>query len=227
MQKLISLFVYTMFVTGCATVEAPPSFAVQVSSLAAADAATHRTYTLLSADPEVDVGDLQFQEFARYIEYALHERGFVAAPDESDADVAILLGYGIGDPNKEQYTYAVPTFGQTGISSASTIGSTTYFQRSFGVTGYVPATGTVTTYRRHIWIGGYDLGHYRDTEEALQIWSTTITSTGSSGDLRLVFPVMVAAAKPFLATNTQQQREVRLEENDPEVILVKTATQPR
>jgi hypothetical protein len=224
-RKLITLFAYMMLFTGCATVEAPPTFNVEVSSLAAPSASTYRTYILLSADPEVDVGDLQFQEFARYIEHALHERGFVVATDESEADVAIMLGYGIGDPNTEQYSYAVPTFGQTGVSSASSYGNTTYFQPSFGVTGYVPVSGSVTTYRRHIWIGGYDLGHYHETEEAVQIWSTTVTSTGSSGDLRRVFPVMVAAAKPYVATNTQQQRELSLKEDHPEVIRLKGAAQ--
>jgi hypothetical protein len=227
MRNLITLFAAMLFITGCATVEAPTPFYVEVSSLAAPGAASHRTYVLLSANPEVESGDLQFQEFARYIEYVLQERGFVAAADESKADVAIMLGYGIGDPKTERYSYAVPTFGQTGISSASTIGNTTYFQPSFGVTGYVPVNRTATTYKRHIWIGGYDLGHYRETEEAVQIWSTTITSTGWSGDLRRVFPVMVAAAKAYVATNTQQQREVSLLEDSPEVIQVKASAQVR
>jgi hypothetical protein len=66
-----------------------------------------------------------------------------------------------------------------------------------------------------------DLSEYRKSKKEVQLWKTTVTSTGSSGDLRRVFPVMVTASKPHIATNSGQQIKVKIRENDPNILEIK------
>jgi hypothetical protein len=159
--------------------------------------------------------------------------GFVPAKKAEDADVAVVLSYGIGDPQTQQYTYSLPLWGQTGVSSAYTYGTltaygntatysgmTTYTPR-YGVTGYATQTGSVTTYFRYALITGYDFKEFRESNKQTQIWRTVITSSGVSGDLRQVFPVMMGAGMPYLASSTGKQVSVQLTESDVMVRAVK------
>jgi hypothetical protein len=66
-----------------------------------------------------------------------------------------------------------------------------------------------------------DLDEYKRTQKALPIWKTTVTSTGSSGDLRLVFPVLVAASVPYIGTNTGKKVDVTIKEDDKLVVQIK------
>ena len=130
------------------------------------------------------------------------------------AELAVFLSYGIGDPEKSEYSYSLPVWGQTGVSSSYTSGSvnvygnsgtysgTTTYTPSYGVTGYQNIQGSNTTFTRHAFLTAYDLEEYRRTEKEKIIWDTRIASTGSSGDLRLVFPIMIAAAIDHIGTNT-------------------------
>jgi hypothetical protein len=52
-------------------------------------------------------------------------------------------------------------------------------------------------------------------------WKLYIDSTGSSGDLRRVFPVMIAAARDHLGKNTQGQVEISIDETDPKIAEIK------
>ena len=61
----------------------------------------------------------------------------------------------------------------------------------------------------------------------VQLWTTTVTSTGSSGDLRRVFPALAAAAKPYIGTNTGQIVEVELPENGKAMMEIKGLTDQR
>ena len=212
-------------ISGCATV-GQPQFHVTVDSLASPTAQEQRTYLLLPGNKGVTWDDLQFQEYALYVMRALHAQGFVSAERAEDADVAIVLSYGIGDPQTQQYTYSLPVWGQTGVSSAHTYGTataygnmatysgTTTYTPTYGVTGYSTHTGSVTTYFRYALLTGYDFKEFRDSSKQVQLWRTTITSSGTSGDLRRVFPVLISASLPYLATNTGKQIPVELYESD-------------
>jgi len=66
-----------------------------------------------------------------------------------------------------------------------------------------------------------DLEEYRRSEKVVQIWKTTVTSRGTSGDLRRVLPVLVAAAKPYIGINTGKQVGVTLREEEKAVLEIK------
>jgi hypothetical protein len=62
---------------------------------------------------------------------------------------------------------------------------------------------------------------YKQEKKLAQVWRSTITSTGSSGDLRRVFPVMLAGSANCLATNTGQKIEIALDEENAAVLYIK------
>lgn len=190
-------------------------------------------YLLFPGNEAVTWEDLQFQEYAQYLMRVLNSQGFVSADKAEDADVAIVLSYGIGDPQTHQYSYALPVWGETGVSSSHTYGIATAFGNSasysgtttytptYGITGYTTQLGSVTSDFRYALIPGYDFKAFKDSNKQVQLWRTTITSTGSSGDLRQVFPILISAAVPYLASNTGKQVPVRLYESDEIVRKVK------
>jgi hypothetical protein len=110
----------------------------------------------------------------------------------------------------------VSTFGSTGTYSATTTYTPTY-----GITGYIPQTGERVTYFRFVLLDAYDIASYQRDGKLVQVWRTTVTSIGGSGDLRRVFPVMITAAQPFLGTNSGKKVEIGLEEDAPSVLQVK------
>ena len=66
-----------------------------------------------------------------------------------------------------------------------------------------------------------DFDEYKANKKEVQLWKTTVTSTGSSGDLRRVFPILVAASQQYIGKNTGQKVEVNLSEGDARVIEIK------
>jgi hypothetical protein len=53
------------------------------------------------------------------------------------------------------------------------------------------------------------------------IWKVKMISTGPSGDLRLIFPVMIGAGKEYIGTNTGKSIRVIIAEDDDRVLAVK------
>lgn len=224
--------VFAVFLSGCATI-GQPQFNVFVDSLASPEAKEKRTYLLLPGNEGATWDDLQFQEYAVYVMRMLEMQGFVPAREMEEADVAIVLSYGIGDPQATQYSYTLPMWGKTGISSSKTYGNATTYGNtisysgttthtpSYGITGYSTHIGTAISYFRYALISGYDLEALRESERQIQLWKTTITSTGSSGDLRQVFPVLIGASAPYIARNSGRRISVQLYENDKAVKAIK------
>ncbi len=190
-------------------------------------------YILLPSEEGVDINNLEFIEFSAYVERALSSKGMTRVNEFNSAETAVFLSYGIGDPEKNNYSYSLPVWGQTGVASSYTTGTvntysntatftgTTTYVPQYGITGSQSLEGSYTTYTRHIFLTAYDLVEYRQSEKELMIWDTRIVSTGSSGDLRRVFPVMIAAAINHLGTNTNRILNVTLKEEDDEVRFIK------
>lgn len=207
---------------------------VAVDALAGVSARSKRTYFLVPGNENVDEGDLQFREYANYVERALVARGFTPASDRQSAEVAIALEYGIGDPQTFSHTRSIPIFGQTGVSSSRTYGTvtpnagggasysgTTYNSPQWGITGFSQRTETQTYYVRYARITGYDWMEFRDSQRQAELWKTTITSAGHSVDLRMVFPMMIGAAMPYLAEDTGQRMEVQIGDKDEALAVVR------
>lgn len=230
-HRFLLVVITVTLLTGCATVH--QSYNVNVDSINAPQTEFKTKYLLLSGIKDVGEDDLQFREYAGYVDRALAMIGYTKATSFDEAEIAVYLSYGIGDPESHTYSYSVPTWGQTGVSSSTTYGTvnvygntasysgTTTYTPQYGVTGSRTHVGTIITYFRYMILDAIDLEEYGETEEKRQLWKTTVTSTGTSGDLRQVFPVLVAASKEYFGTNTGKKVRVILYENDERVIEVK------
>ncbi len=209
-------------------------FTVQVDSLRDPGAAVRTRYVLVPAVENVRENDLQYREFATYIRRALAQRGFTEASPET-ADLSILVTYGIGNPETRAHTYSVPVFGQTGGGTATYSGSsvgpggstfshgTINQPAQFGVVGSVTKNRSVTTYFRFLTLEAVDLATYRQTQAIVPLWKTTVSSTGTSPDLRLVFPVLVGAAADYVGTDTGRQVRIDIRDTDPRVLRIRDA----
>ncbi len=234
MKKYFIALSTILFLQGCAV---GPQYHVNVDSISAPEASSKTIYILFPGVKGVEAGDLQYREYAGYVERTLSSLGYIKADNIAAADIAIFLGYGIGDPETHQFTYSLPTYGKTGVSSSNTYGTvntygntatysgTTTYTPTYGVTGSTTHTGSRTTYFRYLLLDAVDLDEYRKTEKEVQLWKTTVTSTGSSGDLRQVFPILVAASKQYIGSNTGKKVKVILSESDNRVTEVKGLVQ--
>ncbi len=82
------------------------------------------TYYIESAKNEVASSDLEFMEYADYLEKALEVQGAKRIFDKREAMLCVLLDYSIND-NSYNTTVPVPIWGETGISSITTRSNTT------------------------------------------------------------------------------------------------------
>ena len=211
-----------------------PEFHVNVDSISSGEVTNDSKCMLLPAEPNDVANQLEYKEYAQYVKRALEKKAFKVTDNADEANVVVFLKYGISEPHESVYSYSTPVWGQTGISSSHTMGSihsygggmasysgTTTYTPQYGITGYQSHIGTRVTYTRFVILDAYDLERYKETNEEVQLWRTTATSTGSSGDLRLVFPIMVAASSEYIGENTGKQILLILFENDKRVKEIK------
>lgn len=209
-----------VLLSGCA-----PKIDVTIDSISSIQAKLQNRFILLPNDEEIPPTDLQFLEYARYIENALVDIGFEKAMNYDDANVAIFLDYGISDPLTYTYTYTVPVYGQTGVStntsgsvyncgnSAIYSSNTTYYP-TYGIVGLSERLGTEVVYVRHFSLLAADFKEFRSSSNIAELWNTKVTSVGASCDLREVFPALVVAAKEYIASNTCKRVSVTISQDD-------------
>lgn len=227
MRKIFALAIIGLgFLVGCAHNRNVMEYHIAVDSLSSPEAEQKRTYVIFPGNKNTTLDDLQFREFSAYLNRILLSKGFTLAPSATEADLAIVLSYGIGDPQITQLSVPMPVWGQTGIASTQTtgrvnvIGNTATYSGattntpSYGVTGYNMMSVSRTEYFRFAQITGYDFTEYRKSSKELQLWRTTITSVGSNSDLRAVFPALIAAGGRYVASDTGKQLRINLKEND-------------
>lgn len=232
MRALVLCLIAVASSSSCAV---GPRYLVQVSSLADSSLPTGKSFILLPGTVGLESSDLQFREFASYVSASLQRRGYAVAQNVEHADLAIFLSYGIGDPQTAVYTRTVPVYGTIPGQSA------TINLSSYGSEGYSSTSGTVTTapqraqvgtqniteesttFFRYLILDALDLSAYPKAGKVLPLWKTLTTSSGRSGDLRLVLPILVAASEKYLGNSTGREIQVVLSESDPAVALVRSA----
>jgi len=232
--KTLQLSLFLTLCTGCASTY----FTVKVDSINSGASGKNK-YVLLSGKKDISEDDLQFQEFSKYTHFALQEKGFVLVDNIENADIATFLFYSLSEPSEHQYSYSLPVYGQTGVSSSQTYGTissygntasysgTTYNTPSYGVVGSSQHSGTRVTFTRYISLEAIDMEEHKKSGAEKQVWKTTIISTGSSGDLRRVFPVMIGAAKNYIGENTGKKVEINLSETDRRVQEMQSVLLPK
>ena len=222
--QLSATLVLTIALCGCAT-----RYLVSIDSIRdEAVFSSNKRYFIFPAIPGVPPSDLHFREYASYLRNVLTRNHFYETSPDS-ADIAVFVIYGIGDPQLHAYSFSVPIYGRTdpgaATVSSSTLGpggfatstGTITYRPRFGIVGTQSYSGTYATYFRYLILGAIDLHAYRKDSSLALIWQSTITSEGSSNDLRAVIPVMIAASGNYITTNTGKRIDVDIRENDPRI----------
>ena len=213
-ELILSVFaVLVLLIGGCVTMPVGPAgiYNVEVDSIAVADAdLKNKTYVLTSAMKNVSDDDIQFKEFARYIENALSKTGYKRL-DNENAGLIIRLAYGIGEPKTETNTKTYTT--STGYS----------YPVGWTWINVPPETETVTTksttYERFLMLEAYDSKDRRS-----QLWRTTVESKGWNSDLRVVLPHMIAAAIYNFGTDTRGKLKTAMYQNAQRVLDIMRST---
>lgn len=130
------------------------------------------TFAIASMYDDVDETDPEYQQYAQYVASVLVFNGAVWQQDPNAVEVMVMLGYGINSAAPRAYN-AVSWSGSS--ISISTITATENHARYINLQGYTKENGV-----------------------AKMAWKTQIKSEGSAGNLSIVFPVMLYAARNYL-----------------------------
>ncbi len=208
-------------------------YKVNINAISSNEPIDIKRCILIPANSDTTFEDLQYKEYAKYVKNALELRGYSFTNDIKLATTAIAIGYGIGPPEKHIYSYNIPIWGETGVSSTQTTGNihiygnyatyseTSYNTPSYGIIGYKTNIGSYTTYTRYITIGAINLKKFKKTKKISEYWHIDIFDQDKSGDLRLVFPYLIAASWVYFGEDTGKIIQTQIYENDPIIDLIR------
>jgi len=198
------------------------TFWTSVSGLSAQAPSPGTTYFLKHAsNPATDI-TLQFREYASLVERTLRSKGLVRVLDSDQAQLVVLLDYGIGDEKRTSRVYSVPTFGQTGNTATYNPGVSYRGQvqippsvtntPTMGVTG--SSTGSVvdSSYDRWLKLTAISSPEFKTNGTIRELWQVDVKSTGSSNDLRRILPIMVYAAREYIGVNTGKAVDIKVKD---------------
>lgn len=208
---------------GCA---AKAIYTVKVDSINSVDEVPAGKVIVLSGMKDVDSNDLRFKEFRAYVAKVLNQKGYTTTDDLKESEYVVFLSYLISEPreNSRVKSYSIPvytpgenynwnSYSSNGNSAFGNVSSAGSWHTESRVSSY-----SYTTYTRAIALTAFrkdDLT--QKAPKANKIWETTIVSSGSSDDLRRVFPYMLTAAQKYIGSNTRGAIEVNIRDDSPEV----------
>jgi hypothetical protein len=200
-----------------------------------------KTFYIESGDNSVSSNDVEFREYAGHVTESLRLSGATETNDKKNADLCILVNYGISD---ESYvaTIPIPVWGQTGISSIRTTSQTTgsAYGSAYGsgntVYGSAQAsaygnstTNTTTNVTPSYGITGYTsvdrkISQFRrvlniyaydnkQPSNPTMLWKTNLVSDGSSSDLRKIVPIMAYCAWGRMGKSNGEWEKLSVYEN--------------
>lgn len=205
----------SLLLTACSTAPRTMKFRTEIDSLMAVGEQQGKTlFVVLPGNAGGNDHDLQFIEFKSYIEKILANRGYTKASSLQDSNVVMILSYGVGNPEIRQFSYEVPIWNDMAYYYPM---SRYYrgFYPGYGVGGYAQRIDSYTTFRRYLVLEACEKEAYQLQQQCKQLWKTSVQSSGSSNDLRMVFPYMAAAMQPYIGSNTGHMITVDIDETDP------------
>ena len=238
-MKNLIFFLVAISLIGCVSTSMSssnsPKYVIEVDSYGEDSTLVGKSCFLFLADSTINKTDLQFSEFHDLLLKFFIQKKYNIVDSFGLADVIILYNYGISDPTSKEISLNLPVWGQTGISSTSTSGdlkvdpysnNIKYSEKttrtpSYGITGYNNVQTTLTSYLRYLNLVAFDMDHYKKTKEQKRLWQSYITSSGSSGDLRKTFPIMLIGASNYIGHKSGEKIQITIHEDDPDVLKLK------
>ncbi|MHC4260031.1 MAG: DUF4136 domain-containing protein [Planctomycetota bacterium] len=213
LAKLLALCVCTALLGGCA--RCCESYQVRVNSVTSDAAMAAKDYALVPGAEGVHGHDLKFREYSEYVHRGLQRKGFNQVEYES-AGIIVVVGYGVREPTTHYYIETHPA-----VSKASW--SRPYYG---GYEEWQTRFDSYKTYTRYLIIGGYEAERFRQSaerfrqsegEDLIQLWKTTVETTGLSCNLRRVMPVLAAAACEHVGRDTGGKVDITVGKEDRKV----------
>jgi len=203
---------------------------------------------------DVSETDLQFKEFKNIVAKSFIRKGAIATNIQNDADIIVLLQYGISDPKTYHEIIPIPIWDRTSIASSSTTTnstsnsygsasgnvsssggmtsgsvhgssstnnnstSSTQYNYNYGITGIYNQNVNYTIYLRYCNIYAYD----NKTKSNEMLWKTSISSNGSSGDLRETFPYLIFTGMDYYGINSGKMVKLCAKSNNSVNLLINT-----
>jgi hypothetical protein len=218
--RLGGVMVALSLLAGCGTL-----YELDISAKNPEQTLLEGTYVLVPSDP-LDLLGSNFVNYSGQIERALSGTQLRRLPiDQIDkADMAIVVEYAVSDPESVGYTSKVPMFQQArqppseadANSGAGGGGSnrspaaqadTSEPPRQDQLTGTHEYTFVRTGYWRDLSLRAitfdWNASETPSIKKTGYLWSVTVATYGSSPDMDEVFPVMAAAAKPYIGSHNE------------------------
>ena len=196
-----------------------------------------KTYVLLSANPDLKIDSPEFISYASQVEKVLAEKGYERRYDDDLSSVAlgIYLSANVSDPSKQYHTVQTGIYENSSYSqdspgnSRSGGGITRQNPQSASSTpqqappeylsGVAESGFATTVFTKHLNLIAFDLQKYlkdiatvgREDAVPAEVWSIDVETTGQPSDLGEVFPVMIAAAEPYMTKRTDDVVRVKLD----------------
>lgn len=231
LKMMCVIFIFGLF-QGC--VASSQNFLVKVDAISSIPKNTEWvSYQILPASNDLQNDSLQYNEYKAFISSTMSYRDYLLLNPVITPKVMVLLDYGIGDPQEHTTSFALPIINQTGVSSATTTGSvisngniatitgSTTYTPTYGITGFQSFSRRSVTRLKYIMLEAVDYNKFLETGIIDSMWRVTITENGPIDDLRRVFPVMLAAAIPYIGENTFQRKSINISETDIAVVKIK------
>jgi len=230
LRYLILIISLAYFPGGCATLQMATGvgnvFVVNVDAVCANVATRGHSYLLWPGEKGLTPNDLLFREYAKNIDTILRGAGYTRADSTEQADIIVIADYGIGNPRISTSTTSVPIYDFVGggtshitvntmtpYGSSMTTGTITEMP-TYEQVGTRQVTETSVEYMRYAVLRAFAADRLETDSTPIEVWRTTITSSGSSNDLRMVFPYMMIAAQRYVGKKTAHSEKVTLAEWD-------------
>ena len=218
MKKLLLSFLVLM---GCSTSR---HYVVKIDGLADPSYSMKNVFVLNLNDKD---SDLQKKEFVKYVQTVLKDSGFNVVNKIAEADTVVAFNYAL-DISQQEYTAPVYNYqapasysysGTTYGSSGSYNTNATLRENGYGTYQYAGERRYVETSinRALILVGrrAADIDKSDENKKAVGIvWETRSMSSGSTTDMRHIFPAMLLASQPYLGKTTQGQQTVHFSDDD-------------
>lgn len=221
----------TLF-AGCTT-----TYVVQVDAISQANSVVSnaKSYEIRSSNPQVDEDSLRYKEVANYVKTALSGKGMYEAPEKTKPDLVVDIDYGMETPRVKYETESYPVFAQVGggvryvqvpvtDNRGRVVGYQTvavYDPPRTEIIGYEEQVKPVVVYEKYLKLSARENKEASEGRPAPEVWSVNVSAEDESKDLRKYLPILASATTDYIGTNTQEQKPVKIKEDDEVVGFIK------
>jgi hypothetical protein len=224
------------------TINKNNNLSVSINSYGDENRLSKKTYILRPFDSSVASNYLLFKELSIYIIRELKEKGYKYTENEDSAECVIFLKYGTGDPQTFEKEIYYPIYGQTGISSATTVGnslltyypgstSVTYkeetnYTHTYGQTGEAVRKVHETYFAHYMVLSAFDSHEIKNDFNRSIRWKIISKLISKDEDIRRQFPFLVFGSDEYIGKNSHEITTSLIDLADPKLEKLRTGINP-